>query len=952
MKKDIKYLLALAVMVIMFVPLSVRAEQSNGLIYEYDEDCDEIYITGYTGTAAQLDIPATIDGKKVTTIDDSVFENCKSLVDVTISADLDYIGSNVFSGCSNLKSVIFTGKMLGNMEYGAFSNCNNLEKVVLPECITSIDSDVFFECENLKYVYIPDSMTNIAQGIFSFAPNVVIQCTKGSAAYKYAIRYDIQCSYSDGSKTDIAGEDTEADVYGISDVKYLIDEKVCLDGIGLTIDGKQLVKNKDYTISYKSDNNSEGKIIIKGIGNYCGVIVRHINVSVEWMYTTAEDGNLILSYYKGASGNVVIPANVGGKKVVGTDNHGVFDMREGVDAITSITLPDTLEFIGNDSFQYYWCDIKSITIPDSVKTIGDGAFRGAKLRSINIPKGVTSLGDDVFENCSYLSKITVDSENPVYDSRNNCNAIIETATNTLVRGCAATVIPSDITAIASTAFAGCNTLEKITLPNGLKNIGMHAFLGCSQITAITIPAGVTYIGYGAFMSCSKLVSLKIPDGVTELNGRTFDGCIALKSITLSKNITRIKTLEFNNCKSLTQITLPSKLKEIGAYAFGNCKSLTRINIPASVTDIREGLFFECDNLVNVTVDENNKKYDSRNNCNAIIEKDSAKLVVACNKTVIPGTVKIIGKNAFYYQDKIKSVIIPASVVEIEDEVFGCCEQLEKVVIPYGVTKIESGAFELQPKLTIYTRKYSTAYNVAVKNKLKYSLITTDLAAKSSKTVVTGITNKQYTGRKITQSGIVVKAYGRTLKAGVDYSITYKNNVKAGKAQVVITGKGGYKGTVVKTFGIVIPKNKVYTVGCLKYRVTNAATNGSGTVTLTGSTLTKANVKFTILSVKSTVIIGGVRFKVTAIGANAFNGYTHLKSLVITDGIKVIGDKAFYGCKSLTTVKLGNSIKVAGSQVFTGIAAKPVVTVPVAKVSSYKTMFRKAGMPAKAVYKTK
>ena len=952
MKKYIKYLLALAVIVIMFMPLSARAEESNGLTYEYDEDCDEIYIIGYTGTAAQLDIPATIDGKKVTTIDDSVFENCKSLVDVTISADLGYIGSNVFSGCSNLKSVIFTGKMLGNMEYGAFSNCNNLEKVVLPECITSIDSDVFFECENLKYVYIPDSVTNIAQGIFVFAPNVVIQCTKGSAAYKYAIRYDIQCSYSDGSKTDIAGEDTEADVYGISDVKYLIDEKVCLDGIGLTIDGKQLVKNKDYTISYKSDNNSEGKIIIKGIGNYCGVIVKHVNVSVEWMYTTAEDGNLILSYCKADSANVVIPAQVGGRKVVGTDNHSVFGMREGCDAITSITLPDTLEFIGKDSFRYYWCDIKSITIPDSVKTIGDGAFRGAKLRSINIPKGVTSLGDEVFANCSYLSKITVDSENPVYDSRNNCNAIIETATNTLIRGGAATVIPSDITAIASTAFYGCNTLKKITLPKGLKSIGRHAFLGCSQITAITIPAGVTYIGFGAFMDCSKLVSLKIPDGVTELNGRTFDGCIALKSITLSKNITRIKTQEFNNCESLTQITLPSKLKEIWAYAFWNCKSLTRINIPASVTDIREGLFFGCDNLVKVTVDENNKKYDSRNNCNAIIEKDSAKLVVACNKTVITGTVKIIGENAFYWQDKIKSVIIPASVVEIEDNAFGFCKQLEKVVIPYSVTKIESGAFEFQPKLTIYTRKYSAAYNVAVKNKLKYSLITTDLAAKSSKTVVTGITNKQYTGKKITQSGIVVKAYGKTLKAGVDYSITYKNNVKAGKAQVVITGKGGYKGTVVKTFGIVIPKNKVYTVGCLKYRVTNAATNGSGTVTLTGSTLTKVNVKFTILSVKSTVIIGGVRFKVTAIGANAFNGYTHLKNLVIADGIKVIGDKAFYGCKSLTTVKLGNSIKVAGSQVFTGIAAKPVVTVPAAKVPSYKTMFRKAGMPAKAVYKTK
>lgn len=521
----------------------------------------------------------------------------------------------------------------------------------------------------------------------------------------------------------------------------------------------------------------------------------------------------------------------------------------------------------------------------------------------------------------------------------------------LVRGCAATEIPSDITAIASTAFSGCNTLKKITLPKELKSIGEHAFLGCDQITAITIPAGVTYIGFGAFMDCSKLASLKIPDGVTELNGRTFDGCTALKTITLSKNITSIKSQEFNNCGSLTQIALPAKLKEIWALAFENCKSLTSITIPASVNYVGEGLFEGCDNLVKVTVDKNNKKYDSRNNCNAIIEKASSKLVAACNKTVIPGTVKIIGNGSFLYHNKITSIVIPASVTTIEEWAIEGCSNLTKIVIPYSVKKIDD-TFSYNPKLTIYTRKYSTAYNVAVKNKLKYSLITTDLAAKSSKTVVTGVTNKQYTGRKITQNGIAVKAYGKTLKAGVDYSITYKNNVNAGKAQVVITGKGGYKGTIVKTFSIVIPKNKVYTVGCLKYRVTNAATNGSGTVTLTGPTLTKTNTKFTILNVKSTVIIGGVRFKVTAIGANAFNGYTHLKNLTIADGIKVVGDKAFYGCKSLAAIKLGNSIKVTGSQVFTGIAAKPVVTVSAAKVSSYKTMLRRAGMPAKAVYKTK
>ena len=128
--------------------------------------------------------------------------------------------------------------------------------------------------------------------------------------------------------------------------------------------------------------------------------------------------------------------------------------------------------------------LTSITIPNSVTSIRDYAFKNCNITSITIPNSVTSIGEKVFMDNLRLTSIIVEKDNPKYDSRDNCNAIIETKSNTLIAGCKNTVIPSSVTSIGDYAFFG-SELTSITIPNSVKSIGDYAFGGCSDLTSIT-----------------------------------------------------------------------------------------------------------------------------------------------------------------------------------------------------------------------------------------------------------------------------------------------------------------------------------------------------------------------------------------------------------------------------------------------------------------------------------
>ena len=244
----------------------------------------------------------------------------------------------------------------------------------------------------------------------------------------------------------------------------------------------------------------------------------------------------------------------------------------------------------------------------------------------------------------------------------------------------------------------------------------------------------------------------------------------------------------------------------------------------------------------------------------------------------------------------------------------------------------------------------------------------------SKAVVSGIVNKAYTGKAQVQSKLTVSLGGKVLTAGKDYVVAYKNNKNAGKATMTIKGQNGYTGTLSKTFNIKISKGKTYVVKSVKYKVTKAATNGKGTVMVTGSSYKKTNKKFKTLKLGKTVKIGGISYKITAVNKNAFKGYKYLKSVTIGDNITTIGNSAFEGCKALTTVKLGKGVtklgskvfykdaklknititskklKTVGKNVFNGIHKKPVVKLPKSKYTKYVKLLKKAKMPSKVTYK--
>ena len=327
-----------------------------------------------------------------------------------------------------------------------------------------------------------------------------------------------------------------------------------------------------------------------------------------------------------------------------------------------------------------------------VVSIYEAFFNCTSLTSVMIPNSVTRIREYAFARCTSLTSIT---------------------------------IPDSVTIIGEYAFGDCTGLTSITIPNGVKCISVMAFLDCTGLTSITIPDSVTIIGYRAFTGCTGLTSITIPDSVTSIGNWVFSGCTGLTSIAVDENntvydsrnncnaiietatntlifgckntdipngVTSIGNDAFGGCSGLTNVTIPDSVTIIGEYAFASCTSLTSITIPDSVTSIGRWVFSGCTGLTSIAVDENNTVYDSRNNCNAIIETATNTLIFGCKNTDIPNGVTSIGNDAFGGCSGLTNVTIPDSVTSIGDRAFSGCTGLTSITIPDSVTSIVFGAF--------------------------------------------------------------------------------------------------------------------------------------------------------------------------------------------------------------------------------------------------------------------
>lgn len=222
---------------------------------------------------------------------------------------------------------------------------------------------------------------------------------------------------------------------------------------------------------------------------------------------------------------------------------------------TDLTIPNSLTTIEDYAFWDCTGFTGSLTIPNSLSHIGDGAFCNCRgfTGSLTIPNSVSYIGEGAFSDCSGLTSINVEKGNPIYDSRDNCNAIIETESNTLITGCANTTIPNDVNNIGGRSFKGCYNLKSIIIPNNITSIGDYAFYGCSGLASITIPNSITIISKYAFSGCRGLTSITIPNSVTSIKDAAFYSCSGLKDITIPNSVTFIGSGAFGWCDDLDQV---------------------------------------------------------------------------------------------------------------------------------------------------------------------------------------------------------------------------------------------------------------------------------------------------------------------------------------------------------------------------------------------------------------
>ena len=651
--------------------------------FKYREIEGGLELCAYTGTAEDVVIPDTIDGKAVVAIGDMAFWINDSIKSVVIGENIQRIGEEAFYSCNLLSQITFSNSV---REIGkqAFYHCQALSKVRLPDNIIEISESAFASCIVLSQINIPGTITKIndrvfngcnelikieipasikAIGEFAIPQRTKIYGTSGSAAEVYATKnYNTFINANSHHSGDFYYEDYQ--YYGENGsengVKILAYEGSDTELKLSTLDGKKILCigasafKGNKTLQSLTIGN-EVKIIEPYVFSLCENL-KAVNLSEGLESISAE------AFCNTGIEVIEIPNSV---KILYS---GVFSNCHLLKKITTGTGITEIPY----EFASGCSTLENIVFKGNITKIEEKAFKDClKLRKIDISESVIEIGRDAFvqgttivhgKAGSYVEQYT--KENGIVFVGENTQKLGDFYYEAVEGGVRITgytgnasklTLPEKLgnqpaVEIGVSVFANNSNLESVIVGGSIKTIGDYAFTNNNNLKDVTISGNVKTIGDYAFANNNSLKSVTVGGSVEIIGNNAFKNCGSLMDIHLNEGLQKIESGAFYQT-GLTSLSLPDSLAEMGISAFEGCKKLTFAHVGSGFKAIPNRGFWDCGELEKFEFSENSALEN--------IGDLSFSHCVSLQEIKFPVSLKSIGSRAFGNCQKLKNVVIPA-----------------------------------------------------------------------------------------------------------------------------------------------------------------------------------------------------------------------------------------------------------------------------------------------------